>query len=288
MNGKSCLLASIMAAVKAGDAILDVYRTADFEVEVKADKSPLTLADKRSHKIIAERLAKFDIPVLSEEGRDIPYEERKLWKTYWLIDPLDGTKEFIKRNGEFTVNIAMIRDNNPVAGVICVPDRDLLYFASNEIGSFKTETPKVAELLFRQKEASIPMYELSDSDAGHILDDLIGLSTVLPINESTGRPYTIAGSRSHGTPELEAFVEEKRLQHGEVDFISAGSSLKLCLVAEGRADIYPRTGPTMEWDTAAGQAVVEFSGGRVLQYDSEEPLQYNKKNLLNPWFVVVR
>ena len=187
---------------------------------------------------------------------------------------MDGTKEFIKKNGEFTVNIALIRQNKPVAGVIYVPDRDTLYFASTEIGAYKVDAHQITGLL--------------DNDPDRRLKDLVGRSTILPIDQSTKRPYTIAGSRSHATPELEAVVERKRREHGEVEFISAGSSLKLCLVAEGRADIYPRTGPTMEWDTAAGQAVVECSGGKVYQYDTEEPLGYNKENLLNPWFVVVR
>jgi len=284
MNENLYLLTSIQAAIRAGDAILDVYRSAEFGVEEKADKSPLTSADKHSHEIIVNYLAKFDIPILSEEGQEIPYQERKKWDTYWLIDPLDGTKEFIKKNGEFTVNIAMIRENKPVAGVICVPDRDTLYIASAAIGSFKADAHKVAELLIKQGQLA----RLSDSDSRKRLNDLIGVSTILPISQSTNRPYTIAGSRSHATLELEAFVEKKRREHGEVEFISAGSSLKLCLVAEGRADIYPRTGPTMEWDTAAGQAVVECSGGQVFKYDTEEPLDYNKENLLNPWFVVVR
>lgn len=284
MNENLYLLTSIQAAIRAGDAILDVYRSAEFEVEEKDDKSPLTLADKRSHEIIVNYMAKFDIPILSEEGRNIPYPQRRKWNTYWLIDPLDGTKEFIKKNGEFTVNIAMIRQNKPIAGVIFVPDRNTLYIASAAIGSYKADADLVAELLIGQDQLA----RLSDSDLRKTLDDLIGVSTILPISQSANRPYTIAGSRSHATPELEAFVEKKRREHGEVEFISAGSSLKLCLVAEGRADIYPRTGPTMEWDTAAGQAVVECSGGQVLKYDTEEPLDYNKENLLNPWFVVCR
>lgn len=284
MNENLYLLTSIQAAIRAGGAILDVYRSAEFEVEEKADRSPLTLADKRSHEIIVNYLAKFDIPILSEEGRDIPYLQRKKWDTYWLIDPLDGTKEFIKKNGEFTVNIAMIRQNKPIAGVIFVPDRNTLYFASAAIGSYKADAHQVAELLIGPDQLA----RLSDRDTRKILDDLIGVSTILPICQSDSRPYTIAGSRSHATPELEAFVEKKRREHGKVEFISAGSSLKLCLVAEGRADIYPRTGPTMEWDTAAGQAVVECSGGQVFKYDTEEPLDYNKENLLNPWFVVCR
>ena len=288
MNDNMHLLTSIQAAIKAGDAILDVYRSAEFEVEEKDDKSPLTLADRRSHEVIVNYLTKLDIPILSEEGRDIPYLERNKWDTYWLIDPLDGTKEFIKKNGEFTVNIAMIRKKKPVAGVVYVPDRDTLYFASTEIGAYKADAHQIAELLIGQKERSDQLAGLSASEPGPRLKNLMGLSTILPVNQSTNRPYTIAGSRSHATPELEAFVAQKRREQGEVEFISAGSSLKLCLVAEGRADIYPRTGPTMEWDTAAGQAVVECSGGKVYKYDTEEPLGYNKENLLNPWFVAVR
>jgi 3'(2'), 5'-bisphosphate nucleotidase len=288
MNDEIYLLTSIQAAIDAGAAILDVYRSADFEVEEKADKSPLTLADRRSHEVIVSYLAKFDIPILSEEGRDIPYQDRNKWDTYFLIDPLDGTKEFIKKNGEFTVNIAMIRKKKPVAGVIYVPDRDTLYFASTEIGSYKADAHQITGLLTEQIAGTDQSAGLSTSDLDQRLKDLMGLSTILPINQLTSRPYTIAGSRSHATPELEAVVEEKRREHGQVEFISAGSSLKLCLVAEGRADIYPRTGPTMEWDTAAGQAVVECSGGKVYKYDTEEPLGYNKENLLNPWFVVIR
>ncbi len=288
MNDKIYLLTSIQAAINAGAAILDVYRSAEFEIEEKVDKSPLTLADKRSHEVIVNYLDRFDIPILSEEGRDIPYPERNKWDPYWLIDPLDGTKEFIKKNGEFTVNIAMIRQNKPVAGVIYVPDRDTLYFASTEIGAYKVESHAIADLIAEQEQRADQSAGLPDYDPGQSLTGIIGRSTILPIGQSTPRPYTIAGSRSHATPELEAIVEKKRREYGEVEFISAGSSLKLCLVAEGRADIYPRTGPTMEWDTAAGQAVVECSGGKVYQYDTEESLDYNKENLLNPWFVVVR
>jgi 3'(2'), 5'-bisphosphate nucleotidase len=288
MKDKMYLIASILAAIKAGEEILDVYRSPNFKVEEKADKSPLTLADRRSHEIIVKYLKNFKIPILSEEGRDIPYHDRNGWDTYWLIDPLDGTKEFIKKNGEFTVNIAMIKKNKPVAGVINVPDRDTLYFASKEIGSFKAETSYIAGLITGQRKSPDDPAGLAEIDRDQKLKELMGGSTNLPIKPSASRPFTVAGSRSHGTPELEAFVEEKRREHGEVEFISAGSSLKLCLIAEGRADVYPRTGPTMEWDTAAGQAVVECSGGKVLKYDTDEPLEYNKENLLNPWFMAIR
>jgi 3'(2'), 5'-bisphosphate nucleotidase len=265
-----------------------VYRSSDFKVELKADKSPLTLADRNAHEIIMQHLSKFDIPVLSEEGKNIPYDERKSWDTFWLVDPLDGTKEFIKKNGEFTVNIAQICNHKPVAGVVLVPDKNILYFASSKMGSYRADLSQIGEWLNSKIGNPSRSANLSDSSVAEIVTELTGHSTKLPANPSTNRLYTIAGSRSHATPELEAFVEEKRRQYGQVEFISAGSSLKLCLVAEGRADIYPRTGPTMEWDTAAGQAVVECSGGKVYQYDTTEPLEYNKENLLNPWFVVMR
>jgi 3'(2'), 5'-bisphosphate nucleotidase len=182
----------------------------------------------------------------------------------------------------------MISGNKPVAGVVFVPDKNILYFASREMGSYRIDLNQIADLLSSKLETDDRHIDLSETEAADILSELIGRSTKLPVNDSTNQPYTIAGSRSHSTPELEAFVEKKRREHGEVEFISAGSSLKLCLVAEGRADIYPRTGPTMEWDTGAGQAIVENAGGKVLQYDTDQPLLYNKENLLNPWFVVTR
>jgi 3'(2'), 5'-bisphosphate nucleotidase len=290
MNDQFYLLTALAAAIEAGHAILDVYRSPDFKVEEKDDKSPLTLADKRSHEIIAKRLGELEIPILSEEGKDIPFGERIKWDTYWLIDPLDGTKEFIKKNGEFTVNIAMIRDRKPAGGVIYVPDRDVLYFALKNHGSFVVNSGEnirrleidLAESLNDQNFGS------SNEKIAEIFDRIIAASTSLPIANLPERPYTVIGSRSHATPELMTIVEEKRQEYGEVEFISAGSSLKLCLVAEGKADIYPRTGPTMEWDTAAGQAIAENAGCRVLRYDTNEPLNYNKENLLNPWFVVLR
>jgi 3'(2'), 5'-bisphosphate nucleotidase len=282
MKDKFYLLTALAAAIEAGRAILEVYRSSDFEIEEKADKSPLTLADKRSHEKIVKRLGKSDIPILSEEGKDIPYEERKGWETYWLIDPLDGTKEFIKKNGEFTVNIAIIRDRKPVVGVIYVPDKNVLYFALNNLGSFKADSIDGIESINSQVIGS------ATESTAETIESIIDASTTLPVGYSASRPFTIIGSRSHASPELQAFVEEKRQEHGEVEFISAGSSLKLCLVAEGKADIYPRTGPTMEWDTAAGQAIAENAGCKVLQYDTTEPLIYNKENLLNPWFVVMR
>ena len=290
MNAKFYLITAVAAAIEAGYAILDVYKSSDFKVEEKSDKSPLTLADKRSHEIIVKRLEKLDIPIHSEEGKDIPFGERIKWDAYWLIDPLDGTKEFIKKNGEFTVNIALIRNRKPAGGVIYVPDKDILYFALSDLGSFKVGGAD------NIKKLKADLEEVSRNQTGGARQEkaaeasgrLIAIAAKLPALDISDRPFTIIGSRSHATPELSAIVEEKRQEHGEVEFISAGSSLKLCLVAEGKADIYPRTGPTMEWDTAAGQAIAENAGCRVLKYDTNEPLRYNKENLLNPWFVVLR
>jgi 3'(2'), 5'-bisphosphate nucleotidase len=290
MEDKFHLMAAVAAAIEAGSAILEVYRSSDFKIEEKADKSPLTLADRRSHEIIVKRLGDSGIPILSEEGKDIPYTERKRWETYWLIDPLDGTKEFIKKNGEFTVNIAMIRDRKPAAGVIFAPDKNVLYFALDAQGSYKIDSGVIIKRLvsdFRETLINRAI-EPDSEDLSKAFDSLMARASKLPAMDMAARPFTIIGSRSHGSPELEAFVEEKRREHGEVEFISAGSSLKLCLVAEGKADIYPRTGPTMEWDTAAGQAIAESAGCKVLQYDTDEPLMYNKENLLNPWFTVKR
>lgn len=261
---------------KAGAAILEVYTSA-FTVQQKEDKSPLTLADKRSHEIIADGLANlqgWSLPLLSEEGRAIPYKERKTWDMFWLVDPLDGTKEFVKRNSEFTVNIALIQNGNPLLGVIYIPVKNVFYFAAEGLGAYKIEAC----------ETEIP---------GSI-EDLLRISFRLPlVSLSSGLTppeshVTVIGSRSHMSLETEQFINDLKKKYAEVDFLAAGSSLKFCLIAEGRADIYPRFGPTMEWDTAAGQAIVEQAGGKVLRAGSQEPLSYNKDNLLNPSFIVQR
>ncbi|QSO46929.1 3'(2'),5'-bisphosphate nucleotidase CysQ [Alicyclobacillus mengziensis] len=256
----------IKIAVEAGREILDVYDSGDFEIEQKQDKSPLTLADKKSHRVIAAGLAKLNegVPVLSEEGKHQPYRERESWDSVWVVDPLDGTKEFIKRNGEFTVNIALVHRGVPVLGVIYAPVLDVIYYAAVGTGSFKVEEARK-----------------------HMSGDVNAEAVRLPIDTSGDTVYVVA-SRSHMSPETEEYVNEVRLKYGRVNIKSAGSSLKLCLVAEGKADVYPRFAPTMEWDTCAGQVVVEQSGGKVVQVDSGERLTYNKENLLNPWFVAKR
>jgi 3'(2'), 5'-bisphosphate nucleotidase len=193
------------------------------------------------------------------------------------VDPLDGTKEFIKRNGEFTVNIALVHQTVPVLGVVYVPDQKRLYFGDKQMGSFRLEKASVLSTLGQ---------DLTHGNNKVSIEEIVSAAVRLPDQKGSGRSYTIVGSRSHGTSELEAFVDQKRNAHGAVDFISAGSSLKFCLVAEGRADVYPRLGPTMEWDTAAGQAVVENAGGRVTEFGSRIPLRYNRPELLNPSFLV--
>ncbi len=280
MDLKPYILRSIQAAITAGNAINEVYRSEDFEVQYKTDKSPLTIADQKSHEIITNALRGYDIPILSEEGKDRPFAQRKNWERFWIVDPLDGTKEFIKRNGEFTVNIALIENSRPVLGTIFVPDRNTLYFAGRNFGAYKLEDGPFSE------SVGAPSY--SNKEARVLLDQIVGQSTRLPVKNPQRPALTIVGSRSHKTAELEAYVEAKRKAFGNVEFISAGSSLKICLVAEGKADLYPRLGPTMEWDTAAGQAIAENAGAGVYQYDSQKPLIYNKEDLHNPWFIVKR
>jgi len=277
------LLNALLASKEAGLAILDVYEQ-DFDVSYKEDQSPLTLADQRSHDIIVDHLTDpsgKSLPILSEEGKGIPFEERRAWEYFWLIDPLDGTKEFIKRNGEFTVNIALIYQHRPVLGVIFAPVNNVFYFASEGFGSYRLKNGNAFKLLDG---------EASEIERDCVLKEILKQSDRLPYydtpSDTHDSPFVIVGSRSHPSKEFEAFVKTMRKQHAKVEVVSSGSSLKLCLVAEGRANIYPRLGPTMEWDTAAGQAIVEQANGSVLNYETGEPLQYNKKNLLNSWFIV--
>ncbi len=237
-------------ARRAGDAILKVYDS-DIAVQQKDDQSPLTEADLASHRTIVAGLGELtpEIPVLSEESKALPFETRQGWRRYWLIDPLDGTKEFIKRNGEFTVNIALIEHGEAVLGVVLVPVTGVVYYGLRDGGAFKIEQ---------------------------------GASRPIAVTPKCQSPVRVAGSRSHAGDSLQAFLD--RL--GPHEIVSMGSSLKLCLVAEGRADLYPRLGPTSEWDTAAAQAVVEAAGGRVTD-TALQPLRYNTKDsLLNPHFLV--
>ena len=238
----------------AGQAILEVYERDDLGVETKDDKSPITEADLAAHKIIEARLQALtpDIPVFSEESGGIAYADRKDWPRFWLVDPLDGTKEFIKRNGEFTVNIALVEGDTPVLGLVHVPVTAVTYMGGKGVGAFKEHNGERQAIECRARTT----------------------------------PVVMVASRSHGgeaVEKLEAFIRE---EIGEVERASMGSSLKLCLVAEGSADIYPRLAPTSEWDTAAAHAVVAAAGGVVVNTDFA-PLQYNKEDILNPFFLVL-
>lgn len=263
----SLLQTAIQAAVTAGEEILKIYDdpASDFEVEQKADHSPLTIADRKSNDIIMEYLKNTPYPVISEETKVIAYEERKNWSVVWIVDPLDGTKEFIKRNGEFTVNIALTYEGRPVLGVIYIPVKKILYYGTLRNGAFRVDGIRRS----------------GDID----FDNLNTLATRLPLKREDAA-YVVVASRSHMSKETETFIQNLRQQHPDIHLISIGSSIKICLVAEGTADIYPRFAPTMEWDTAAGHAIVRATGKELYQQDEKTPLSYNKENLLNPWFIV--
>ena len=257
---------AIKGAYQGGLEILSVYGT-EFTVDVKEDKSPLTEADRRAHNKIMEFLDGTGIPVLSEEGKELSYTDRKDWNEFWLVDPLDGTKEFVKRNGEFTVNIALIRNGVPVSGVIYVPVKDEMYVGIEGKGAFKIDNYS-------------KVYTLHAN-----LDELLSKADKLP-KERNSSTFKMVGSRSHMSEETLAYFEKMKQLHGDVEMVSMGSSLKLCLVAEGVADVYPRFAPTMEWDTGAGDAIARTAGCVVTEKDEVTPLRYNKENLLNPWFIV--
>jgi len=238
-------------AAKAAEAILAIYRSGDFSIEAKADNSPLTKADKAAHHAIVEELEKTGLPILSEEGRDIPFEERKNWEYFWMIDPLDGTKEFIKKNGEFTVNIALIHQSKPILGVVHIPVTGKMYFALAGQGAHAVDNGI---------EKNIHSRDCKFSDFG----------------------LKVVASRSHLNDETQDFLR----QLNQPEIVSMGSSLKLLAVAEGTADVYPRFAPTMEWDTAAAQIIVEEAGAQVTIKDSSDNVGYNKAELLNPYFLV--
>ena len=250
MKDSQLLALAIKAARLGGEEIIKIYN-GEFEVSFKEDNSPLTVADENANAVIESLLEVTNIPILSEEGRDVPYQERKKWDRLWIVDPLDGTKEFVKRNGEFTVNIALIENGKPILGVIYVPVTSVLYYASNE-GAFK----KVNNIVVQ-----------------------------LP-NVNQKNNFVAVGSRSHQSDETKAYFEELSKKHGNVEIVSMGSSLKICLVAEGSADVYPRFAPTMEWDTAAGHAIANFAGKKLIDYTTKKEMRYNREQLLNNWFIV--
>ena len=266
-------------AIGAGRKILEIYAQ-DFSVEHKEDNSPLTLADRRSHDFIVGSLKRLrfgrgePLPILSEEGKDIPYAERRGWARYWLVDPLDGTKEFVKRNGEFTINIALMEDGAPLLGIMHIPVLDLMYFGTQSTGSFRLSA--ATDVLGPRPEAD----ELS-------VEGLLAAAQKLPTEPPRGaNEVVLVGSRSHRSPRVDEYVHALETEGKTVSTVSRGSALKFCLVAEGSADLYPRFGPTMEWDTAAGHAICSCVGKQVLEYATRKPLRYNKENLVNPEFIV--
>ncbi len=277
---QNLLAVAIKAALDAGMEILKVYGT-NFDIEIKGDNSPLTQADKNANEVIMGHLKTTGIPIISEENRQIDYSERKNWSRCWIVDPLDGTKEFIKRNGEFTVNIALIEEGNPILGVIYVPVSKELYFTSEDGKSSKKITVSCASA----KASSGTRTEENSVEEIFKNAENIGPAKIT----STVK---IVGSRSHLNEETKNFISEieNRLSaeggKNEVEIVSKGSSLKFCLVAEGLAHIYPRYAPTMEWDTAAGHAICRAVGVSVIDQTTKKPLRYNKPNLLNNYFVV--
>ncbi|MFA6260114.1 MAG: 3'(2'),5'-bisphosphate nucleotidase CysQ [Bacteroidia bacterium] len=261
---QTLLSIALKAAVDAGKAILKIYQQ-DFEVEFKSDESPLTIADTRSNQVIMEYLIKTGIPIISEENKEISFALRKTWDSFWLVDPLDGTKEFVKRNGEFTVNIALIHQESPVAGVIFVPCTRELYYGDVQEGK--------ASKIVLNAHLDLP-------------ENLFEAATLIQPMLRTKGQIRVVGSRSHMSEETTTYIENLKKFYDHIEIVSKGSSLKFCLVAEGIADIYPRFGPTMEWDTAAGQAICEAVGLKVNSCDTLKSLTYNKRNLLNSYFIV--
>lgn len=261
---KGLLEIAIKASVDAGKVIMDIYDT-DFDVAYKQDESPLTIADQSANTVINSYLLKTEIPIISEENKQADYSTRKAWSRCWIVDPLDGTKEFVKRNGEFTVNIALVENGIPKLGVIYVPERKVLYFSNNQERQAYKVTLDEHQITSAQIENAI---------------------AITPAENSKNTTIRLVGSRSHMNDDTKNFITNLETEGKAVDVVSAGSSLKFCLVAEGKADVYPRFAPTMEWDTAAGQSICEAVGVKVINKETGEPLLYNKENLLNPYFMV--
>jgi 3'(2'), 5'-bisphosphate nucleotidase len=256
------LIAAVQISVKAGKEILRIYDSA-FEVELKGDQSPLTEADKASHELIFLELSKFGYPILSEEGKSIPFEERSVWKSYWCVDPLDGTKEFIKRNGEFTINIAFMEKDTPIMGVIYQPVNGIAFAAIVGGG----------------------VYRISEQDATALSSINLEQYRIQPGEISQSEQIKVVASRSHRSVETEDFIEDLKKKGSKVFLVNSGSALKFCLLAEGKADIYPRFAPTMEWDTAAGHAILKACGRNIILYPGTAEMKYNKPSLVNDWFI---
>ncbi len=255
------------AAVKAGAEIMNIYKhKEDYDITLKSDHTPITIADRVAHNTIKEHLGPTRIPVLSEEGREMLYNERQNWELFLLVDPLDGTKEFIKGNNEFTVNIALLYNNECVASVLYVPYHCKMYVAVKEYGSF----------LIRD---IIPQ-----SEPTYRSEQIEKLMERLPLESARHEGFRVAVSRSHQTAETHERIEQLRTEHPDLEVVEQGSSYKFCLLAEGNIDYYVRTTNTYEWDTAAGELILAEAGGSTLSYPDGEPLRYNKSDLRNPWF----
>ncbi len=258
---KDLLVSAIKISVEAGKRILEIYNTA-FSVELKEDESPLTAADKASHEIISAQLLKWGFPILSEEGKTIPYEVRKNWENYWLVDPLDGTKEFVKRNGEFCVNIAFMVGDSPLLGIIHSP------VSGNVCAGFDHV-----------------VYSLSGKDVESLTSGNLHQYEIKPAENTSDNEIKVVASRSHLSPETEKFISMLNLNGAKISMVNAGSALKFCLLAEGKASVYPRFAPTMEWDTAAGHAILKACGKNIMLYPSGTEMKYNKPSLVNDWFI---
>ena len=267
-NLKAYLLpCAFNAAVRAGAEIMKVYNNSEeYDIRVKSDNTPLTIADRLAHNKIKEVLGETRIPILSEEGREMLYEERKNWEMFWLVDPLDGTIEFIKGNNEFTVNIALMSDNECVGAVVYVPYLGKAYFAEQGCGAMLLEGIQ------------------PDENANYTDSDIRSKARALPLSNSVHDKFRIAVSRSHQTAETAEYIEKMRALHSEIEVVEQGSSYKFCLMAEGEIDYYPRTTATYEWDTAAAELILVESGGLLRSLPDHRPLRYNKENLHNPWF----
>lgn len=255
------------AAVRAGWEIMKVYKNSDdYDIAVKSDKTPITIADRLAHNKIKEMLGETRIPILSEEGREMLYDERRNWELFWLVDPLDGTVEFIKGNNEFTVNIALMSENRCVCSVIYVPYLQKAYVASQDMGAY---------LLTGIAPSDVACYSY---------DEICSARRRLPLAEHEHEGYRIAVSRSHQTDETKAYIDAVRAKRNDVEIVEQGSSYKFCMLAEGVIDYYPRTTHTYEWDTAAAELILSEAGGSTLSLPDYQPLRYNKEDLHNPWF----
>lgn len=258
---------AVNAAIRAGAKIMEVYESGDLHIKAKSDLTPLTLADTLAHNEIKSSLAVTRIPVISEEGRSIAYDERSSWDLFWMVDPLDGTDEFINRTSDFTVNIALIQNGYPATGIVYAPAYRRIYFAAKERGAYCKDNIK------------------PDINAQFSSAEMIENSIKLPVYTADSNNLTVVTSRLHISPDTSDYVNELRKKYPDITVIRRGSSLKMCMLALGKADIYPRFDTTWEWDTAASQIIAEEAGFTVCSVEDETRLSYNKENMQNPWFV---